>query len=62
MKALRDPDAILVGGLASIREQYQVPAGFPPEVEAAAEGAARRPPTAHADRTALPFVTLDPAS
>ena len=62
MKALRDPDAILAGGLAAIRAQFQVPDGFPPEVEAAAQAAARRPLDGHADRTALPFVTLDPAS
>ena len=62
LKALRDPDAILGEGLAAIRGQFQVPAGFPPEVEAAAAAAARRPPKAHVDRTGLPFVTLDPAS
>ena len=33
LKALRDPDAILGEGLAAIRGQFQVPAGFPPEVE-----------------------------
>ena len=62
MKAIRDPDAILATGLAAIRDEYQVPAGFPPDVLAAAEAAARRAPTAHADRTGQPFVTLDPAS
>lgn len=62
MKALRDPDHILAEGLAAIRAQFKVPAGFPPEVDAAAAEAARRAPTAHADRTAVPFVTLDPAS
>ena len=62
MKALRDPDAILGQGLAAIRAQFQVPAEFPAEVEAAAAEAARRPPADHVDRTALPFVTLDPAS
>jgi VacB/RNase II family 3'-5' exoribonuclease len=62
MKALRDPDAILAGGLAAIRAQYQVAADFPPEVVAAAEAAAGKPLDGHADRTALPFVTLDPAS
>lgn len=39
-----------------------MPAGFPPEVLAAAEQAATRVPSAHVDRTTLPFVTLDPAS
>lgn len=61
MKALRDPDCLLSQGLAAIRAQFQVPAAFPPEVEAAAERAARQVPDAHADRTAMPFVTLDPA-
>jgi VacB/RNase II family 3'-5' exoribonuclease len=62
MKALRDPDAILAGGLAAIRGEFQVPDGFPPEVLAAAETAAKRVPNEHADRTDRPFVTLDPAS
>jgi len=62
MKALRDPDAVLAEGLATIRAQYQVPADFPAEVTAAAEAAAGRTPTAHVDRTDRPFVTLDPAS
>ena len=62
LKTLRDPDAILAGGLAALRAQFQVPEGFPPDVEAAAGAAARRPLDAHTDRTALPFVTLDPAS
>jgi exoribonuclease R len=62
MKALRDPDRLLADGIAAIREQFSVPGGFPPEVEAAAAQAARRTPDRHADRTALPFVTLDPAS
>ena len=61
MKALRDPDRLLAQGLAAIRDQFRVPAAFPPEVSAAAEAAARRAPTAHADWTARPFVTLDPA-
>ncbi|MDE2405485.1 MAG: RNB domain-containing ribonuclease [Sphingomonadales bacterium] len=62
MKALRDPDHLLAEGLAEIRAQFQVPATFPPDVLAAAEAAARRVPDAHADRTAVPFVTLDPAT
>jgi exoribonuclease R len=62
MKALRDPQQLLRGGLAAIRAQFQVPEGFPPEVLAAAEIAARREPGDHADRTAVPFVTLDPAT
>lgn len=62
MKTLRDPDAILAGGLAAIRGEYQVPEDFPPEVLAAAEAAAKHAPTEHADRTDRPFVTLDPTS
>lgn len=62
MRTLRDPDCLLVEGLAAIRTQFKVPEGFPAEVEAAAAEAARRAPTEHADRTAMPFVTLDPAS
>ncbi len=67
MKALLDPaslfaDSLLNKGLAAIRTQFKVPAAFPPEVEQAAKIAAARVPNEHADRTAMPFVTLDPAS
>ena len=62
MKALHDPDRLLADGLAAIRAQFQVPDSFPPAVLAEAESAAQRTPADHADRTALPFVTLDPAS
>ena len=62
MKALRDPDQLLATGLAAIRAQYKVPQSHPPEVIAEADVAARRVPSAHVDRTAVPFVTLDPAS
>jgi VacB/RNase II family 3'-5' exoribonuclease len=62
MKALSDPDQLLADGLAAIRAQFRVPEGFPPEVLAAAEQAARRMPSEHVDRTEMPFVTLDPAS
>lgn len=62
MKSLRDPQNLLTEGLAAIREQFQVPSSFPPEVLAAANLAARRAPSEHADRTDIPFVTLDPAS
>ncbi len=62
LRTVRDPDAVLSEGLAAIRDQYQVPADFPGEVKAAAAEAAKRVPTAHVDRTNLPFVTLDPAS
>ncbi|HMI41192.1 MAG TPA: RNB domain-containing ribonuclease [Sphingomicrobium sp.] len=62
MKTVKDPANALADGLAAIRLQYQVPEGFPAEVLAAAEDAAKRAPTDHADRTAESFVTLDPAS
>lgn len=62
MKTIIDPTHSLAQGLAAIRTQYRVPDAFPPAVIAAAESAARRAPSEHADRTAKPFVTLDPAS
>lgn len=62
VKALADPGHALGPGLAAIRTQFGVPEGFPPEVLAAAEEAARRAPAAHVDRADRPFVTLDPAS
>ena len=52
---------MLAEGLEAIRTQFQLPAAFPPAAEAEAEVVARRRPDQHADRTALPFVTLDPA-
>lgn len=62
MKALVDPSNALTRGLAAIREQFQVPASFPPEVLAAAQLAAARSLDGHVDRTDRPFVTLDPAT
>jgi exoribonuclease R len=62
MKTLIDSTNALVGGLAAIRKQFNVPAQFPPAVLAAADKAAGRTPTAHVDRTGRPFVTLDPAT
>jgi exoribonuclease R len=62
MRAIADPTNALGRGLASIRAQFQVPEGFPPEVLAAAEKASKRTPARHVDRTGRPFVTLDPAS
>jgi exoribonuclease R len=62
LKAIYDRPRALSDGLAAIRSQFQLPAGFPPDVEAAAEAAARRAPSDHVDRTAIPFVTLDPTS
>ena len=62
MKPIKDWTGALAAGLAAIRTQYKLPSRFPPEVEAAADTAARRPLDDHADRTAIPFVTLDPVS
>lgn len=62
MKSLIDPSQALAAGLATIRAEFHVPDGFPPEVTAAAQAAAKRAPDRHADRTAVPFVTLDPAA
>ena len=61
MKMLRDPQCLLADGLAQLRQQFQVPASFPPAVLAAAEVAAQRQPTDHADWLDRAFVTLDPA-
>ncbi len=62
MRSLIDQSNVLQAGLAAIRKQYSVPESFPPDVLAAAEAAARRPPTEHVDRTDWAFVTLDPAT
>lgn len=62
MRVLRDPDCLLSEGLAQIRAQFRVPESFPAPVLAAAEAAAKRPPSEHRDRTGEHFVTLDPAS
>jgi exoribonuclease R len=62
LKTLVDSDAVLARGLPLIRAQFAVPDSFPLPVLAAAEEAAKRAPSAHVDRTATPFVTLDPAS
>lgn len=62
VKALADPGHALARGLTAIRARFGIPDGFPAEVLAEAEKAAGRVPTDHADRTSVPFVTLDPAS
>ena len=62
MKSLVDPHGVLTAGLAQIRQQFSVPAGFSPQVAAAAAVAAQRTPSDHTDRTSIPFVTLDPAT
>ncbi|MEO6199245.1 MAG: RNB domain-containing ribonuclease [Sphingomicrobium sp.] len=62
MKTIYDRGRALGQGLAAIRDQFKLPAHFPPAVEAEAKAAARAPMKGHVDRTAMPFVTLDPLS
>jgi exoribonuclease R len=62
LKAIRDRSNALAAGLAAIREQYHLPAAFPPEVLAEAQQASNRTFPGHRDRTDRPFVTLDPLS
>jgi len=62
LKAIYDRPRALSDGLAAIREQFQLPGDFSPEVEAAAKAAANQPLSDHIDRTSVPFVTLDPVS
>ena len=62
MKTLRDPGHALGIGLTEIRQQFQLPNGFPDDTLAAAEAARDRIPAEHVDRTAMNFVTLDPAT
>ena len=61
MRIVTAPPDALAPGLAAIRAEFAVPAGFPPTVLAAADAAVARAPAEHADRTDRPFVTLDPA-
>ena len=49
------------GAGGAIRASSSCPTAFPAAAAAEAEQSARRPLDQHADRTALPFVTLDPA-
>jgi exoribonuclease R len=61
---LTGPDAASTEALgkrfARIRADLGIPPEFPPEVLAAAGAAAAQPPPEWADRTDLPFVTVDP--
>jgi exoribonuclease R len=62
VRAPRNVDRALDAGLVRIREQFDVPSGFPPAAAlAAVQAAAGRPGGEHVDRTDRPFVTLDPA-
>jgi exoribonuclease R len=47
-------------GVAAIQQELGITATFPPEVEAAAEQAARAVRLPDLDRTDIPFVTIDP--
>lgn len=59
---VRGDGGAFAAGLGRIREQFDVPGRFPPEVLAAAEAAAGKEPRPdHVDRTGDEFVTLDPA-
>lgn len=60
---LRVPDEprALSAGLRRLRDTLGVPAGFPPDVLAEAEAAAKAPRLPTRDRTDIEFVTLDPA-
>lgn len=62
MKAIYDRPRALGDELAAIHRQFQLPGAFPPDADAAAQSAARRPLSDHVDRTDKPFVTLDPTS
>ena len=58
-----DAAEAMVAGLDRIRDEVDVPAGFPIDVMQAADDAARRQPgPEHVDRTGWRFATLDPAS
>jgi len=61
LRSVRDPTCALAEGLAAIRSQYQLPDHFPADAETEAQDAALRSIEDRPDRTALPFVTLDPA-
>lgn len=62
MRALLDPCCLLEAGLAELRAELDLPAGFAAAALAEASEAAAVPFSDHRDRTAWPFVTLDPAS
>ncbi|HET8559314.1 MAG TPA: RNB domain-containing ribonuclease [Marmoricola sp.] len=53
-------ERLLHRGIAAIQAEQHVTPGFPAEVVAAAEKAARRPRLPELDRTDLPLVTVDP--
>ena len=53
---------VLEEGIARIKQEQDVSPEFPPEVEEAAAAAAADPRLPDLDRTAIPFVTIDPES
>lgn len=57
---LQDARGELAAALAAIRADLDLPEAFPADVEAAAERAAAETPLPDADRTSIPFVTIDP--
>ncbi|MFH9083458.1 RNB domain-containing ribonuclease [Streptomyces sp. NPDC017673] len=54
------PEAPLRAALAALRSELGIPEAFPPEVQAAAEQAAKDPALPLYDGTDIPFFTLDP--
>ncbi len=52
----------LRAGIVAIQAELEVTPEFPPEVEQAAQAAAKNPRLPGLDRTDLPFVTIDPAT
>ncbi|MEU6771543.1 RNB domain-containing ribonuclease [Streptomyces sp. NPDC046759] len=54
------PEAPLRAALAALRAGLGLPEGFPPEVRAEAERAAKAPALPSYDATGIPFFTLDP--
>ena len=50
----------LRAGFAKVREQLEVPATFPPDVEVAATESAQHPRLPDEDLTDVPFLTIDP--
>ncbi len=54
--------ALLAAGVARVKDEMELPAEFPAEVERTAAAAAAAPRLPALDRTDLPFVTIDPAS
>ncbi|AWT42962.1 MULTISPECIES: RNB domain-containing ribonuclease [Streptomyces] len=54
------PEGPLLTALAALRDKLHVPAGFPPDVLAAADEAAAHPVLPAEDATDIPFFTIDP--